>query len=119
MGRIEHVQDLRSKKHHTVITAQEVKYEDRKKLVLTPEVIEECKKFVAQEDFKQKLVSMFAPNIIGEEHKKLGLLLSAISSPESERHKGRINVLLIGPPGLAKTKMGQESIELHSKFEVR
>jgi DNA replicative helicase MCM subunit Mcm2 (Cdc46/Mcm family) len=94
MGRIEHVQDLRSKKHHTVITAQEVKYEDRKKLVLTPEVIEECKKFVAQEDFKQKLVSMFAPNIIGEKHKKLGLLLSAISSPESERHKGRINVTL-------------------------
>jgi replicative DNA helicase Mcm len=118
MGRIEHVQDLRSKKHHTVITAQEVKYEDRKKLVLTPEDIEECKKFVAQEDFKQKLVSMFAPNIIGEENKKLGVLLSAISSPETKKHKGRINVLLIGPPGLAKTKMGQESIELrrNSKY---
>lgn len=118
MGRIEHVQDLRSKKHHTVITAQEVKYEDRKKLVLTPEDIEECKRFVTQKDFKQKLVSMFAHNIIGEENKKLGLLLSAISSPETKKHKGRINVLLIGPPGLAKTKMGQESIQLrrNSKY---
>jgi len=118
MGRIKHVQDSRSKKHHTVITAQEVKYEDRKKLVLTEQDIEECKKFVAQENFKQKLVSMFAPHIIGEEHKKLGLVLSAVSSPETQRHKGRINVLLIGPPGLAKTKMGQESIELrpNSKY---
>ena len=97
-GRIEHVQDPRSKKYHTVLLAQNVKYEGRKKLQLTEQDIEECKKFVAQPDFKQKLVSTFAPNIIKESHKKLGLILCAIGAPETKRYRGRINGLMIGPP---------------------
>ena len=91
--------------------AQNVKYEGRKKLELTEQDIEECKKFVAQPDFKQKLVSTFAPNIIKESHKKLGLILCAIGAPETKRHRGRINGLMIGPPALAKTKLGQEIIK--------
>ena len=116
-GRIEHVQDPRSKKYHTVLLAQNVKYEGRKKLELTEQDIEECKKFVAQTDFKQKLVSTFAPNIIKESHKKLGLILCAIGAPETKRHRGRINGLMIGPPALAKTKLGQEIIK--TRFNSR
>jgi DNA replicative helicase MCM subunit Mcm2 (Cdc46/Mcm family) len=116
-GRIEHVQDPRSKKYHTVLLAQNVKYESRKKLQLTEQDIEECKKFVAQPDFKQKLVSTFAPNIIKESHKKLGLILCAIGAPENNRHRGRINGLMIGPPALAKTKLGQEIIK--TRFNSR
>jgi DNA replicative helicase MCM subunit Mcm2 (Cdc46/Mcm family) len=116
-GRIEHVQDPRSKKYHTVLLAQNVKYESRKKLQLTEQDIEECKKFVAQPDFKQKLVSTFAPNIIKESHKKLGLILCAIGAPENNRHRGRINGLMIGPPALAKAKLGQEIIK--TRFNSR
>ena len=116
-GRIEHVQDPRSKKYHSVLLAQNVKYEGRKKLELTEQDIEECKKFVAQTDFKQKLVSTFAPNIIKESHKKLGLILCAIGAPETKRHRGRINGLMIGPPALAKTKLGQEIIK--TRFNSR
>jgi len=116
-GRIEHVQDPRSKKYHTVLLAQNVKYGGRKKLQLTEQDIEECKKFVTQPDFKQKLVSTFAPNIIKESHKKLGLILCAIGAPETKRHRGRINGLMIGPPALAKTKLGQEII--NTRFNSR
>ena len=41
-GRIQHVQDPRSRKYHTVLLAQNVKYEGRKKLELTEQDKEEC-----------------------------------------------------------------------------
>jgi len=54
---------------------------------------------------------MFAPNVIGHEDKKLALLLSLIGAPESNGVRGRIHELLIGPPGLAKTKLARELIQ--------
>ena len=66
---------------------------------------------------------MFAPNIIGNNHAKLALLLSTIGAPETPNKegkvsRGRIHCLLIGPPGLAKTQLGREvkQLRINSRY---
>jgi DNA replicative helicase MCM subunit Mcm2 (Cdc46/Mcm family) len=123
IGKIEKVQDKRSRKYHSVLLAESIEYEHRRKLILTHNDIEGIKRFAGKLpayvkdnrmayfiNHKLRLVKMFAPNIIGHEDKKLALLLSLIGAPETNGIRGRIHELLIGPPGLAKTKLGRELI---------
>jgi DNA replicative helicase MCM subunit Mcm2 (Cdc46/Mcm family) len=124
IGEIEKVQDRRSRKYHSVLLAESIEYEHRKKLVLTHNDIESIKRFAGKQsvydkgssrvayliNHKYRLVKMFAPNVIGHEDKKLALLLSLIGAPEINGNRGRIHELLIGPPGLGKTKLGKELI---------
>ena len=102
--------------------AEEIEYEHRQKLVLTHNDIQGIKRFVGKIQLYQgsklylqghtdRLVKMFAPNIMGNEGKKLALILSMIGAPENTV-RGRIHALLIGPPGLAKTKLSREAIKV-------
>jgi replicative DNA helicase Mcm len=121
MGRIEKIQDKRSRKYHTVLLAESIQYDQRKKLVLTQNDILGNKRFVGKLPvygdktcligFKDRVIKMFAPNVIGHEYEKLALLLAVVGGPENAI-RGRINVLLIGPAGLAKTKLSKEVIKL-------
>jgi replicative DNA helicase Mcm len=123
IGKIEKVQDRRSRKYHSVLLAESIQYEHRRKLILMHNDIEGIKRFAGKLplhfkdsrmayliNHKHRLVKMFAPNVIGHEDKKLALLLSLIGAPETNGIRGRIHELLIGPPGLAKTKLGRELI---------
>ena len=87
--------------------------------------IHAIKKFRTFDNYEKRLVSMFAPNVIGHYDDKLTLLLGAIGAPEyynkQTKHqlvRGRINTLLIGPPGEAKTVLGKEALKLrmNSKY---
>ncbi|MGB6671875.1 MAG: AAA family ATPase, partial [Candidatus Nitrosopolaris sp.] len=124
IGDIKSKQDPRTKQYHSVILTKSIQYEHRKKLVLTPADIKGIKKFVSGfPNYKQRLVSMFAPNIIGHDHAKFALLISTIGAPETfdkegKISRGRIHSLLIGPPGLAKTKLGREvkQLRINSRY---
>jgi DNA replicative helicase MCM subunit Mcm2 (Cdc46/Mcm family) len=123
IGDIKSKQDPRTKQYHSVILAKSIEYQNRKKLVLTPADIKGIKKFVSLPNYEQRLVSMFAPDVIGHDQAKLALLISAIGAPETPDKeakitRGRIHALLIGPPGLAKTKLGKEAkqLRLNSRY---
>ena len=66
---------------------------------------------------------MFAPSIIGLDIIKKGILLSAVSSSEDLNLDGnsrdRLHVLLVGNPGIGKSKLIKESIKLvpNSRYE--
>lgn len=124
IGDIKSKQDGRTKQYHSVILVKSIQYEHRKKLVLTPADIKGIKKFVfGFPNYEQRLKSMFAPNIIGHDYAKLALLISTIGAPETFNRegkisRGRIHSLLIGPPGLAKTKLGKEvkQLRINSRY---
>src|SRR5215212_427245 len=124
IGKIEKLQDRTSRKYHSILLAESIEYEHRTKLILTHHDIQAIKRFAGKLpiyskdcriayliNHKHRLVKMFAPNVIGHEDKKLALLLSLIGAPESNGVRGRIHELLIGPPGLAKTKLARELIQ--------
>jgi DNA replicative helicase MCM subunit Mcm2 (Cdc46/Mcm family) len=117
IGEIKSRQDPRTKQYRSVLLVKSIQYEHRKKLDLTPADIKGIKKFVTFPNYEQRLVSMFAPNVIGHEDDRLALLISIIGAPETldkegKINRGRIHCLLIGPPGLAKTKLGKEAKQL-------
>ena len=95
--------------------AEEIEYEHRQKLVLTHNDIQGIKRFVGKIQLYQgsklylqghtdRLVKMFAPNIMGNDDKKLALILSMVGAPENTI-RGRIHVL-------AKTKLSKEAIKV-------
>lgn len=120
IGKIEKLQDKKSRRYHSVLVAESVHYEHRKRLVLTHNDILGAKRFVGKlpvnsekaflVGFKDRIIRMFAPNVIGHEDDKQALLLAMIGAPENSI-RGRINVLLIGPAGLAKTKLTREVVK--------
>jgi replicative DNA helicase Mcm len=70
----------------------------------------------------ETLSKMFAPSVIGMNIIKKGLLLSAVSTSEDNYINGnrdRIHLLLIGNPGIGKSKIIKESIKLvpNSRYE--
>jgi DNA replicative helicase MCM subunit Mcm2 (Cdc46/Mcm family) len=126
-GRIEKEQDNRSKRYHSILLAESIEYEHRRKLTLSNNDIRGIKRFAGKlpiynnkaylVSHKSRVVKMFAPNVIGNEDKKLALILSMIGAPENSI-RGRIHQLLIGPPGLAKTKLSRELVKVrqNSKY---
>jgi DNA replicative helicase MCM subunit Mcm2 (Cdc46/Mcm family) len=97
------------------LLAEEIEYEHRQKLVLTHNDIQGIKRFVGKIQLYQgsklylqghtdRLVKMFAPNIMGNDDKKLALILSMVGAPENTI-RGRIHVL-------AKTKLSKEAIKV-------
>lgn len=121
--------------------AKFVTYEDRRTFVITGKDIEAFHRFAAiggnrafkhpvkfgvlnkkrifeiHDDVIDRLVSMTAPNIIGENDKNLGGLRSAVGGVEENR-RGRIHTLYIGGFGLAKTLLTREFVKIvpNSRF---
>jgi len=123
VGKIEKEQDKKTKKYHSILLAEEIEYEHRRKLVLTGNDIEGIKRFAGKiplyhnsglylQNPVYRLVKMFAPNVVGYEDKKLAMLLSIIAAPENNSVRGRINLLSIGPTGLAKTHLSREVVKV-------
>lgn len=111
IGKVEKVQDKRSKKYHSELLAEEILYQRRRRVTLTDNDIAGFKRFVLKNP-TDGLVKMFAPNVVGNGHNKLAILLSMIGAPENNNVRGRIHQLLIGPTGLAKTQMSREIVKV-------
>lgn len=98
----------------TIMVAKFVVYEDRRTFDITDRDIEAFHRFANYKDDDgkngviERLVSMFAPNVIGENDKKLGCLRSAVGGVEEHR-RGRIHTLFVGDKGLAKSLLMKES----------
>ena len=125
LGEIVKEQDRRTKQFHTVLLAKRIHYEGRRKVELMPADIRVIKRFRTFDHYENRLVSMFALNVVGHYDDKLTLLLAAVGAPEyydkqtkQQLVRGRINTLLIGPPGEAKTVLGKEALKLrlNSKY---
>ena len=97
-------------KGFSTLYAKKIKHEGKEQITLSLDNILEIEKFAESKGDKKQLVSelasMVAPSVIGHEDKKEGILLSAVMTPEDKpRRKTRIHILLIGPPGGAKTEL--------------
>ena len=86
-----------------------------KGLKITPEDIAAFEKFAQDPRVIQNLVRLLAPNTIGHEDVKLGLLRSIVGGNKnsnnglSQGEGGRINTFLIGDFGTAKSSLGEEA----------
>lgn len=85
------------------------------------ELVKKCKKCaqtITPLTFEQRIVRMFAPNIIGHNDAKMGILRSIIGGCKKKENgtdngrRGRIHTNLIGDPGTAKTALSIESNKL-------
>ena len=106
-------------KWFTFVYADLIKYETREVLKLTQNDKEAIKRFTETNDRKMgisiidRLTSMLAPNVIGYNYVKKGLLICAVSSGRDLRQtRRRINAILIGGPGLAKTTLLREIVKI-------
>ena len=104
----------------SVLYAQSIIEERREQIKITDRDKEALRRFVKYPNLPQRLASMFAPNVIGHEDKKLAVLLAAAGAPETSknRKRGRIHILFVGPPGTAKTTLSYEAVNLlpNSRF---
>lgn len=101
--------------------SESVKYAKNNSISLTDLDIEAIKRFTNRHGSKiiDELIFMFDKSIIGCEYVKRGLLLSAVNSNadnnNSNSRRERINSLLIGEPGLGKSKLLKSVISLVPK----
>src|SRR5215469_1546980 len=91
-----------------ILYAQSVKYDRKQEPEVTPRDIESFKRFAKMPNLIDRLVSMFAPEVIGHAAEKHGILRSLVGSPEGKM-RGRIHTLLIGPPGVAKSMLTRKA----------
>jgi replicative DNA helicase Mcm len=113
----------KTKKMLSYVFAKQVKYEQREQLELSAldvDAINRLKNREGEKNIISKLVSMVAPDIIGHDIVKEGLLLCAVNSgADTPQRRQRLNALLVGPPGLAKSRLLREATNLvpNSRFE--
>jgi replicative DNA helicase Mcm len=98
-----------------------IKYLSKQDIELSNEDVKAIKRFaekVGPDNVVNKLSEMFASSIIGNNHVKKGLLLCAASSSDDKTMK-KIHAILVGDPGLAKSRLLKESTKLvpNSRYE--
>ena len=96
---------------YPLLYAQSIKYERKQEPEVTSRDIESFKRFAKTPNVIHRLVWMFAPRVIGHDAEKLGILRSLVGSPEGNI-RGRIHTILIGPPGVAKTMLSREGVDV-------
>jgi replicative DNA helicase Mcm len=104
----------RTKKLATYLYAESIQYLNRENISLTRLDIEAIKRFSRKNHNKiiDTLVELFDPSIVGYEHVKKGLLMSAVNTSENFSKKEKIHGLLIGDPGVAKSKLVERTTKL-------
>lgn len=121
IGEVKKLRNYRNKtQYHNVVYCAGINSDNRRRLTLTDKdkkkILKLRKKYKTYDEWERYLVSQFAPNAIGDDHAKVALLLANFGAPEvierDKRKYGRINVLFIGPPGVNKTGLGLEAIQL-------
>ena len=95
--------------------------EQKEEINITEKDIAAFQRFIKYPNLMDRLASMFAPNVIGHKDKKIAIVMAAAGAPENPKQRnkrGRIHVLLVGPPGTAKTTISDESVNLlpNSRF---
>lgn len=91
-------------------------YLSKQDVELIAEDVKAVKRFVkhvGEDNIIDKLADMFATSVIGYRHVKTGILLVAASTSLDKTMK-KINAMLVGDPGLAKSLMLKESVKLVS-----
>ena len=107
------------------VYSESIKYEKRENVELTDLDIDAILRFRSKFGPKivDKLVEMCDPSVIGHEHVKRGLLYCSVNTGEvdvnnleiiskSKPRRERIHALLIGDPGLAKSKLLKSATRL-------
>lgn len=90
----------------TVLDVSYLKYTNKEELKVTPQDIDGFKRFTQRPDYMDKLTGMmFAPEVIGHQDAKKGILRASISRSERGRSGQRLGTLLAGDPGTAKTQL--------------
>ena len=110
----------KTKIKRVIVNAMSIKYVNRNELVITHRDVIAFKKFAfdCQVDncgwrLIKRLVAMFAPNVIGHDDVKLGLLRSIVGGDDhGQRGGGRVNTFMVGDPGTAKSTLGQEAAKI-------
>ena len=111
------------KKLFPYLYVKSIEYDKNDKITLTELDIDAIKRFTNKHDsIIDELASMFDPSIIGNDHVKRGLLLSAVNSngdTDTNERRERIHSLLIGVTGLAKSKLLRSITRLipNSRYE--
>lgn len=109
----------RTNKKINVIHATSIKYVNRKQVAITEKDIKSFYKFAELPNLIQRLTTMIAPNVIGYEDVKLGLLRSIVGGVDrGKKSGGRLDTLLVGDPGTAKSTLAKEVTEIkpNSRF---
>ena len=124
---IERLNSSRDAKLGTRMYSHSIHYKTRKEISISNVDRDAIRRFANKYGNKviDKLVDMFATNVIGYQHVKKGLLISASScandyrSNKDFRYRVRIHCLLIGDPGTAKSLLLKAVIKVvpNSKFE--
>ena len=127
----------KGKKLVSVLHCNEIKYRNKGKIIVTTKDIEifhkhkricdiaykrelegagrnePWSKKIIPMQYKDRIVAMLAPNVIGHSDAKLGLLRSLVGgrtdNGDDNGRRGRINTLLVGDPGTAKSILARES----------
>jgi DNA replicative helicase MCM subunit Mcm2 (Cdc46/Mcm family)/DNA polymerase elongation subunit (family B) len=114
--------DNPNNKPDTVLFAESMEGGNRQGLVLSENDIEIIRKWKYEKEIQGKnpideLIDLFAPDLIDLDRVKKGMLLVAVSAGLRNNDtrfpkRIRINALLIGNPGLAKTQVLQKTVKL-------
>lgn len=124
---IEKLNSSKDSKLSSRMYSYSIRYETRREVTVSNLDKEAIHGFVKRFGLKtiDQLVTMFAPQVIGYEHVKKGLLLCAAScandykSKKNFKRRERMHSILVGEPGLAKSVLAREIVKVvpNSRFE--
>lgn len=106
------------------IFSNSIKHEFKKEIIITKSDEKAFENFVKYPNIIERLTAMFAPNVIGEESKKLPLLRSMVNAsadkykPTGSEWSSIISTFMIGDPGGGKTMLAKECVKVipNSKY---
>lgn len=93
---------------------------EERTIEVTDEDITKLNKLAQQPDHLQKTIQSFAPTVYGEEIVKEALIYQQCEGVElhltkQKRRRGQFHILLAGPPGVAKSDLGEYQALYHVK----